>query len=191
MRAPRLAQPLVVVAWVVLAWLIVLTGLSGTDAWAHAPQDAYFAHAELRIDERRGLRVGVRFKIPSATELASGDPDAAVAKLGQCLRLTLAGERLEGGWQRGRDPKHGLSDGNHTVLEVEFVPAAELGASPLEVALTVDCFADRPLAVTASARAKAPWRLLEEHLPAAIAEHHHAPTTPTERGLRVVFARHP
>lgn len=145
------------------------------DLAAHSPEDSYSARADLRIDEQRGLRVRTWFEVPKSAKLAQGDADVAVSTLGGCLELSLAGEALEGRWRAGDDPKHGLSNGSHRLVALEFEPDRDLPSpadARLDIALLVACFAEKDLSFSATARARSPWRVESETLPEKAAHHH-------------------
>lgn len=188
-----------------LALSALLLCLSPGNVRAHSPEGTYSARADLRVDEQRGLRVRVWFEVPESTQIARGDAAAAVARLGSCLELTLGGEVAAGNWRAGDDPKHGLSNGGHTLYALEFEPATESLESTLVVSLGVGCFADEDLAFQATSRARSPWRVAEEALPQGRAHgagrahaHSHAHghdaedasgTAKSDRRARVVFER--
>lgn len=166
------------------------------DVTAHSPEDVHAARADLRIDEQRGLRVRMWFEVPQAAKLAQGDADAAVSELAGCLQLTLGGESLAGNWRAGNDPKHGLSNGSHRLFALEYEPAEAPAVSTLDVTLVVGCFPEKDLSFSATARARSPWRVKSETLPAS-AQHAHDHSGASETGsddfasrtLRVVFSR--
>jgi hypothetical protein len=142
-------------------------------ALAHSPEDTYSARADLRIDEQRGLRVRTWFEVPESSKVAQGEADAAVAQLGECLELTLGEEPLAGSWVAGDDPKHGLSNGSHRLIALEFEPDAAPTGSSLDVTLVVNCFLDKDLTVSSTSRARSPWQVVEEEHQQAPSHHAH------------------
>ena len=143
-----------------------------SDIAAHSPEDSYSARADLRVDEQRGLRVRTWFEVPESSKAAQGDAEAAVSHLAECLTLTLSGEPLAGTWRTGDDPKHGLSNGSHVLYALEFEPKKDLDEAKLDVTLVIGCFPGEDLSFSASARARSPWRVESESLPAKGAHRH-------------------
>lgn len=164
-------------ALAVLALPLLATLSVATPAAAHSPEDATSARADLRVDDDRGLRVRVWFEVPESNKLTRGDAADAVTHLGACLHLERGDKPVAGTWRAGDDPKHGLSNGSHRLYALEFeakeLEAGELaGGEALDIRLNVQCFPQADLGLTANVRAKPPWRIETEELPAAAMHRH-------------------
>ncbi|MEM9553991.1 MAG: hypothetical protein AAGC60_07015 [Acidobacteriota bacterium] len=165
--------------------LLFVAGSAG----AH-PFDAesYSARADVRLDEKRGLRVRVYVEVPAQKVLAEfmtlyddpmtlGDEEDQAfrermwTRLGTSLGLTVDGARPAGGWVPADDPRNGYGTAEFFLYALEFVPDDPRALLDERVAVHVDLdvFPGEEIYLSAAARAKAPWQVASTTIDAILA----------------------
>ncbi|MEL7058768.1 MAG: hypothetical protein AAGN46_01955 [Acidobacteriota bacterium] len=135
-------------------------------------------HADLRIDDKRGLRVRVDVEIPArevaAAFLATADDPrtldaeaerafhaAQLETLASTFSLRLGDAAANGTWRPADDPRNTLATDEVTFYSLEFEPAdGPIRDARVEVRLEIDTFPDRAIELSAATRAKPPFRVV-------------------------------